>query len=249
MNMLFYLRILKKRLYLFVAGMIIVAILSCYYNAFVLKSVYKSYSTLYIWVKENDKEELSMMGLNIASAIITDYKEIIKSRHIYNGVVNELKDYDNIKDITYDEFYEKVFVQLLPNTRILKLSVEDEDPEFCKTVAEITTKYFLKEINTITNLDSVSIIDEPILSDIPIGPDKRKNVVVSMAAAFVFITGIAISIELLDKKIRSQEYLELVSKVKVIGTIPKVVVKKKNVKVLVEKDNTKKKGETSKGIA
>ncbi|MEN8905455.1 MAG: Wzz/FepE/Etk N-terminal domain-containing protein [Clostridiales bacterium] len=229
--MFFYLNILRKRLFLIVSGVIIIMIISYYYNYHVLSNVYKSYSTIHIGAIKNDKDSSMGSDLGIADIMIIDYREFITSRMVLDDVVEQLKIQYGKKNLSYEVLKDNVFVNLRPNTRILEISFEDSDPVFSKVVAEEIKKSFVTKAKTLTSIDNTHVIDEPAVPKVPERPVRRNNILFSLIASLAIMSGLSILIELLDNRIRSQENLEMVSKIKVLATIPEVEFEKKKKKI------------------
>jgi capsular polysaccharide biosynthesis protein len=222
MDMFYYFNILKKRFLLITFGMILFMGITYYYNFYMIEYTYESNSTIYVGAIKSNEDLSIISDLNAANVMIIDYREMVSSRKVLDSVIEDLKDEYDRDDLNYNELSNKVFVNLMPDTRILKISVQDNDPKFCKSMSDGILNNFITKAKSLTDIDNINILDEPVIPEIPIKPSKKKNFAFSFVFSLSILVGLTILIELLDKKIRNKEHLERANKLKVIGTIPKI---------------------------
>ena len=73
----------------------------------------------------------SLADLQIGSQLTQDYKVLVSSRPVMEGVINHLK-----LDYSYKELAGKLTVENPQNTRILSLTVRDENPYMAKQIVD-----------------------------------------------------------------------------------------------------------------
>lgn len=228
MDIFYYLKILKKRFILIEVGIVVALLISFIYNYLIIDEVFESYSTIYVGTIDNNKNLSIISDLSAAEIFVIDYKELAMSRMVINDVIDQLKEDNGKKLMNYEELSQKVFVKLVPDTRILKISVEENDPIVCKILAEKISKSFIKQVKNLTQISNIKVVDNPVVPKIPIRPSKKGNILISLVVAFVLMAGLAVMIELFDKKIRTKEQLESVGRLRIIGEIPGIVFENKN---------------------
>lgn len=99
-----------------------------------------------------------------------------------------------------------------------------------KRVAEelyllINTKYEESKIAEAGKLGSVRIIDYPTQPSVPILPKTKRNIVLGFFLALIIAAGVVFLKEYIDDSIKNIDELERTLKIKVIGTIPSIVLK------------------------
>ncbi len=89
----------------------------------------------------------------------------------------------------------------------------------------LNSKYEESKIAEAGKLGSVRIIDYPIKSSVPILPKTKRNIVLGFFLALIIASGVVFLKEYIDDSIKNIDELERTLRMKVIGTIPSIVVK------------------------
>ena len=111
-------------------------------------------------------------------------------------------------------------ISSLNETRIIDISVQNEDPKLAVKIADSVAKAFSSEIMNLYKIENVNIIDKANLPENPIAPTKKKNLILSFMSAMIFSLSLAFLIEYLDNTIKTSEDVEKHLSLTVIGTIP-----------------------------
>lgn len=82
----------------------------------------------------------------------------------------------------------------------------------------------LKETDLAQNLDvsNIRILENAALSKAPIGPDKRKNIIVSIIIGLMLGVGYSFFFEFMDRSFKTEEDVQRYLNIAVLGIIPKV---------------------------
>ena len=126
-------------------------------------------------------------------SIINTYKELLASPAVY-GTNPELQ---NMSPAELDAKYSIVAV-VVPDTNILKLTVEGPDPEGVVLVANAVGKEALEYINRLYPVYNFSILDAPEMPTKPIRPEPVGNAALALLIGTVLGTGLAFSREQLQ---------------------------------------------------
>ena len=126
-------------------------------------------------------------------SIINTYKELLASPAVY-GVSPQLQSM-NAQDVASQ--YEIAAV-VVPDTNILKLTVEGPDPNGVVVVANAVGKEALDYINKLYSVYNFSILDEPELPTKPVRPEPLRNAGLGLLVGAVLGTGLAFSREQLQ---------------------------------------------------
>ena len=76
--------------------------------------------------------------------LVSTYGELVKSRAVADRVIDNLK-----LDLSYKQFTEKVNVNLVKDTEIIKLQVTDRDPALAAEIADETAEVFMDTVRTL----------------------------------------------------------------------------------------------------
>jgi diguanylate cyclase (GGDEF)-like protein len=126
-------------------------------------------------------------------SIINTYKELLASPAVYR-TNPELQ---NMSSAELDSRYNIVAV-VIPDTNILKLTVEGPDPDGVVLVANAVGKEALEYINKLYPVYNFSILDEPDIPTKPIRPEPVGNAALALLIGTVLGTALAFSREQLQ---------------------------------------------------
>ena len=222
---------LKKRLWLILVALFLGIGIAGAGSAFLITPQYKSEAKLYILSKETTLTSLA--DLQIGSQLTQDYKVLVSSRPVMEGVINHLK-----LDYSYKELAGKLTVENPQNTRILSLTVRDENPYMAKQIVDDIA-------NTASDYIG-EIIEDGVVASEPYSPSIKRNVLLGgILAVFLICALIAVRVVFSDT-VKSEEDVERYLSIPVLAVIPKKREKGKK----KEKHKSPKepgKGETRKG--
>lgn len=201
-----YVRIVRKRLWLIVAFVVLSSIASGVISKFFLSPVYEA-STKLVVNKSTESvvglEQLDLNSVNLNIRLIDTYKEIIKTPAIMNIVVKENPDFG----LTAGELSTKVRVSSVNNTQVMTLVVEDESYQLAAKIVNAVSNVFQREIANIMNVDNVSILNEAPLdaSPAPVKPDITLNIAVAFVLSLMIALGIVFLLEYLDDTVKTED--------------------------------------------
>lgn len=215
-----YFLILGKRKRLIIIITILSIVSSGLISYFVLEPEYQTFTTLMVGKPkeyQNYDQKLEYNELLLNQKLVTTYGEIVKSRVVIDEVINNLG-----LDLTYKEFGEKVNVNLVKDTEIIKIEVTDEDPKLAAKIANETAVVFMKNVKDIMMIENIQVIDEAQIPEEPIKPRPKMNMAISGVLGLMISIFIVFLIEYLDNTIKTPEEVERYLELPVIGTIPKI---------------------------
>jgi len=187
---------------------------------FVLEPEYQTFTTLIVGKPkdyQNVDNKLEYNDLLLNQKLVSTYGELVKTRIVADEVIKNLN-----LDMSYKEFREKVNVNLVRDTEIIKLEVMDTNPVLAAEIANETAQVFMENVKDIMMVENVQVIDEAQVPDIPIKP--RPNLNMAIAGVLGLMVGIFLVflLEYLDSTIKTPDDIERYLNLPVIGTIPMV---------------------------
>jgi len=126
-------------------------------------------------------------------SIINTYKELLASPAVY-GVSPELQNMNQEELATQYS----VSAVVVPDTNILKLTVEGPDPDGVVMVANAVGQEALAYINKLYPVYNFNVLDEPEVPLKPIRPEPVSNAALALLVGAVLGTGLAFSREQLQ---------------------------------------------------
>ncbi|PTK24119.1 GNVR domain-containing protein, partial [Staphylococcus saprophyticus] len=104
-------------------------------------------------------------------------------------------------------------------SQILNITVENESREAAGKVANEIANVFSKDVNKIMNVDNVSILSKADNNGNKVSPKPLTNAVVGVFLGLIIALVIIFLKEILDKRIKTEEDVEELLDLPVLGTI------------------------------
>lgn len=207
--------ILKKNMKYLIVLPIVFLVLSMVITFIFMTPKYSSSTQILVNQKETDNQ---MMAQQVQSnlQLVNTYSEIIKSPRILDKVSKNLKGKYSSNDISG-----MVTVSNQAESQILNIAVENESREAASKVANEIANVFSKDVNKIMNVDNVSILSKADTNGTPISPKPIINAVVGIFLGLIVALIIIFLKEMLDKRIKTEEDVEEILGLPVLGVIQK----------------------------
>ena len=215
-----YFFVLRKRLWLVILLTIVSVVVSGIVSYYVLEPEYQTFTTLIVGKPkdyQNVDNKLEYNELLLNQKLVSTYGEIVKTRAVTDEVIEKLN-----LDMGYKEFKEKVNVNLVKDTEIIKLEVTNRNPELAAKIANETALVFMKNIKEIMMVENVQVIDEAQIPESPIKPRPKLNMAIAGVLGFMIGIFLIFLLEYLDNTIKTPEDVERYLDLPIIGTIPMV---------------------------
>lgn len=214
--------VLKAKIVIIIASMLLVAGLFAVYSLYLATPVYQSSSRLYILTKSTSITSLA--DIQMGTSLTQDYKELITSRTVVEQVIENLG-----LNYTYEDMVEQISIDNPNNTRIIKITVRDNVPEDAKLIVDELTDVARDKISSIMATDAPNVVEYGTVPVYPISPNKKKNVLIgALLGAFIACAIIVVRF-LLDDTVKNADDVEKYLGLNTLTSIP-----------LREEDNKKK---------
>lgn len=210
------LKVLWKRKLMIALVAIATGVLAFGFSSFIVKPQFTSTTRIYVVNRnQGDKPGLSNQDLQAGSYLVKDYREIILSQDVLEKVVTE----QNLK-FDAKALAKKIQVTVPADTRIVSISVKDGNPEEASRIANGLREVAAQKIISVTKVSDVTTLEEarPALS--PSSPNIRRNTILGVGVGAGVVILLAISIEVLDDRVKRPEDIEEVMHISLLGVIP-----------------------------
>ena len=200
-DLLELLRVLCSKIGYVILAALALGLLMVLVSKVLMKPQYESTTKMYVLSKQDSSNTVTSGDLQASSLLTKDYAELIQSRQVVETVIAQLN-----LDLTYERFLNKLTVTTQNDTRILSITVKDED------------------------IEAVNVVDEANIPDEPVSPSIKKNGLIgAVAGAFIAII-VIIVVYLTNDTIQTSEDVERYLGVSTLGIIPIREGQKKNKK-------------------
>lgn len=161
----------------------------------------------------------------MGNQLTQDYMVIVESRPVLEKVISNLK-----LDLDYKELKEKISIENPADTRIMQISVSDEDPEKAKEMTQELAEVTAKTVSRKMDVKAPTIIENVYLADEPDSPNLLKNVIIGAFLGFVLASAVIIVRHMMNDTIRKEEDIEKYLGINTLAKLPLAKGEKKRTK-------------------
>ncbi|MEF3351627.1 Wzz/FepE/Etk N-terminal domain-containing protein [Paenibacillus sp. GYB006] len=222
-----YLNIIRKRLWL-IAAIVIVACLGAGLKTFMTTPLYNAEAKLIV-NQTYDRQGTAMLDYSLIQTnvmVISSYTEVIKSSAILDKVVAAYPDLG----LTSQQLASMISVSSANDSQVMNLSVQDTSYEQAAKTVNAVAKMFERQIPSIMNVDNVTILSEAPLeaNAAPININLVMSILISFVVGLMLAVGLVFLLEYLDDTYKSEAELERELGLPVLAVIARI--KKDDVK-------------------
>ena len=225
-----------SRLWLLIAAVVIGAVIAGAYTHYMIPDRFTAVSRMYM-ISASSSSVVDLSDLNIGASLSNDYVELMKSRPIIEDVINELG-----LGYTYEQVLDMIRLDVVTNTRIIKISATSTDPEEAMNIANQMARIAKIRLPKIMDAPSPSIAEEAVLPTQKSSPSLSRNVMMgSLVLLFLVLAFLTVQY-LMDDTIQTSEDVE-----KEFGILPMTVIPEGTIEGLKKvSDTTRRSGRFNK---
>ncbi|MBP1934970.1 YveK family protein [Ammoniphilus resinae] len=212
------LEIIRKRIWIIALVTVLATVVSGIVSFFVLTPIYESSTQLLVNKSEN-KNDLMMPTANDIQTnlrLIDTYNVIIKSPRILEKAISNMG-----LDMTASQLGNKINVTAVRDSQVMSITVTDPDPLMAVKIANGIATTFQQEIKTIMSVDNVQILAEAKIAEkpSPVKPKPYLNMAIALVVGLMASVGIVFLLEYLDNTIKTEQDVEQILGLSVLGAI------------------------------
>ncbi|WP_223634667.1 YveK family protein [Planococcus sp. 4-30] len=207
---------LKKRAGLITLMTILAITIAGVVSFLVLTPMYETSTQILVNQEQTEASQLTNQNIQTDLQLINTYSVIIKSPAILDEVSSQLG-----LDMSVEQLNEKITVATAENSQVVNVTVQDEDPAKAVEIANKTAEVFEGEIMELMNVDNVSILSPAVLKEnpSPVAPNPMLNMAIAAVIGLMLGVGIAFLLEYLDTSIKTQQDIEDILGIPMLGII------------------------------
>lgn len=215
-DVLFLLKKIWQRKFLILFSALFLATVALAVSIFVLTPAYTSTTKIYVGNQRGQSESaITTQDLQIGDYLVKDYREIIISKDVLATVIE-----NEGLEMTRGELLDKISVSTPTNTRILSISVEDEDPSEATRLANGIREVASEKIKEITQVEDVKTMEVAEDSESPSSPNTKRNVALGGLLGGFLAVALVLLAEILNDRVRRPEDIEEVMGLTLLGIVP-----------------------------
>ncbi len=207
---------IKKRLWLITLITVIATATSGIVSFFLLTPIYQSSTQILVSQTKTEQQAYNYSDIQTNLQLINTYNVIIKSPKILDLVKEQLD-----LDMTVEALNSQITVAAEKNSQVISLTVQDANPAQAAAIANTTAMVFKSEIANIMSVDNVSILSEAVVKEnpTPIKPRPALNMAIALVVGLMAGVGLAFLLEFLDNTIKTEQDIEKLLELPVLGAI------------------------------
>jgi len=211
--------ILKKRLWLIASLATLGLGISGGVSLFLLTPIYQSYTQIIVNSAQQENQ-ITNQDIQTSINLINTYRTIIESPRILNEVIENLD-----LDYTATQVAGMITVNSANNSQVFSISVRNSNPHVAADIANQTAEVFQTNIGSLMNVENSSILTPAVPGDSPVEPRPPLNMAIGLIVGAMLGVGLAFVMEYLDTRIKSEQEIEKLIGVPVLGAVPHVSAK------------------------
>lgn len=214
--------ILKKRIVLILSISILAVGMSAVASYFFMTPKYQASTQILVSQAAAGSISSLLSGanpFNSDSQYIDTYNVILKSPYILNQVIEEIG-----LNKTHGQLNGQISVFQEGKSQVVTVRVEDINPVLASEIANVTAEVFRREIQFLLKIENIHILSpaELLANPTPISPNPTLNMAIAFVVGLMVSVGLAFLLEYLNNTIRTEEDIERILELPVLGAIPMI---------------------------
>lgn len=204
----------QTKIVLIIGAFIVGALIAGLVTYFLITPKFTATSTMYM-VSSSSDSVVDLTDLNIGTTLSEDYVELIKTRPIVEGVAEELG-----LDYTYEQLMSMIDLKVVPNTRIIKISVTSPDKGEARDMANALAVKAETELPKLMDAPKPNIAEKAITPEHKSSPSLTKNTLIGALALMLIVLAVLTVMYLMDDTVKTADDVEKNFGVMPLTTIP-----------------------------
>lgn len=214
-DVLYLLRKLWSRKFFIIFIALVVGTIALLGSVFLIKPKYTS--TTRIYVVSRTADSITNQDLQAGSYLVKDYQEVITSNEVLSSVIDKEK-----LSLTPNELSSMISVTIPTDTRVISISVEDDNAQEAATIANTVREVAAEKIKAVTKVDDVTTLETAEVPKEPSSPNIKRNTLIGVIAGGGLAVISIIILEVLDDRVRRPEDIEDVLGLPLLGIVPDI---------------------------
>ena len=211
--LMYYLR----RWYIFVLAAVGTLVAGMAICIFLITPKYES-TTKIIILNQQNSGSLTYSDMQLASQLTKDYEELIGSRDVLEQVIRPVIPAALMDG--YETLLNRITIQNVTDTRIIKITVEDPSPAAAQTIANSIRETAAEHIRSVTDVEAVNMVETANFPLEQSSPSLKMWAVLSAAVGFLIVLIVLTVRYVVDDTIKTSEVVEKYLGLSTLALIP-----------------------------
>lgn len=208
-------KIVWRRAWIIVLCALLVGGMTLVYTANFVTPMYQAEVTMYVNNNSGNTDTVSSSNLAVALQLVKTYVNIIKSDRVLDKVIGETE-----LSLTPKQIRGMLTAQSVNETEMFAVRITSPDPQMSADIANAIADVAPAEISKIIEGSSAKVVDYAKVPTSRVSPSYTVNTVVGTLVGGILAALFFILQHLLDTRIKTEEDLERICEIPVLGSIP-----------------------------
>lgn len=206
--------VLLGQIWLILGIGLFVALTAFAFSRYLVVPTYESTTKIYI-LNKNDNTTVTYTDVQLGSQLTKDYRELISSRYVLEEVIQNLG-----LNLEYNQLQEKVTVSTPEDTRVIYITVKDNDPVTAMNIANSVREAASRHIENVMDIDAVNVVETANMPTKKASPSCMKWTLIGGILGCLVVCAVLLVRFLLDDTIKSSEDVEKYLGLSTLALIP-----------------------------
>jgi len=205
--------ILKRSKWLIVSLAIIAALIAFLSSSYVIQPTYEASTQVLVAPKESQNNTIDSSQIQSSVTLVNTYRVIIQSPAILEQVQeNVVGAPDSISNL--------ITVNSEQNSQVINIKIQHTNPVLATDIANEISDVFSKEVPELMSVDNVKVLSNASIPMFPVNPNILLNTAIATVLGLLLGVAIAFLKVILDRRIKTEQDVENVLQLPVLGSIP-----------------------------
>lgn len=210
--------ILRKSFWRILSLTIVAALISFAVSSFLIKPTYQAGTQILVTPKKQANEVIDASQVQSSVTLVNTYRVIIKSPAILEQVQKEVPN----APASIDALNNMVTVESEQNSQVINVSVQSTDAALASNLANSIAEVFSSDVQELMSVDNVTVLSTSGIPTSPVSPNIILNTAIAAVVGLLLGIGLAFLREVLDRRIRTEEQVQQILDLPVLGSIPDI---------------------------
>ncbi|WP_214847343.1 Wzz/FepE/Etk N-terminal domain-containing protein [Exiguobacterium sp. s193] len=210
--------VLRKSLWRILALTIVAAVIAFAVSTFLVKPTYQAGTQILVTPKKQENNVIDASQVQSSVTLVNTYRVVIKSPAILEKVQAEVEN----APASVDALNSMITVESEQNSQVINVSVQSTDAALASNIANSVANVFSEDITDLMNVDNVKVLSVSGIPTSPVSPNIILNTAIAAVVGFLLGVGLAFLREVLDRRIRTEDQVQQILDLPVLGSIPDI---------------------------
>lgn len=185
-------------------------------SRFVLPEEFNSTTKVYVLNRSNqNSDNPTYQDMQVSTQLTKDYSAMITSRYVLEKVIDNLD-----LPYSYSKLKSQVSVTTPSDSRIIQITVTDEDPTRAQAVCREVRDVSSEHIQKVMAIDAINLVDDANLPTRKSAPNNTRNAILCAIAGALLVSVIVVVRYLMDDTLKTSEDVEKYLNMSCLAIIP-----------------------------